>query len=197
MNMPSDITQWLAQYRQGDKAALDQLLPLVYDELRRVAGQYLGRERADHTLQPTALVHEVYLRLVNQTAATWQDRAHFLGMAATVMRHVLVDYARHRQRAKRGGAVPKLSLDDVVEGFAARQIDLVILDEALRDLAQLDPQQSRVVELRCFGGLTMEEIAGVLDRSLRTVHSDWRTARAWLCGRLRGTEDKGEGTHDA
>jgi RNA polymerase sigma factor (TIGR02999 family) len=193
MNPSSDsVTQLLIDWSRGDKAALDKLMPLVYDELHRLASHYLRHERSDHTLQPTALVHEAYLRLVDQTSVHWQDRAHFFGMAATLMRHILVDYARHQQRAKRGGSTRTLALEHVVEEFETRHIDLIALDEALIGLAAVDAQQSRVVELRFFGGLTIEEIAQVLSLSLRTVHRDWRTAKAWLYGRLHQG-----GRHDA
>jgi RNA polymerase sigma factor (TIGR02999 family) len=179
------VTEWLVDWSRGNKAALDQLMPCVYDELRRLASRYLRRERADHTIQPTALVHEAYLRLVDQTEVRWQDRAHFFGMAATVMRHILVDHARRRHRAKRGGSVTWLSLEPIREGFEARSLDLIAVDAALTQLEAVDPQQSRVVELRFFGGLTAEEIAEVLGLSSRTVERDWRTAKAWLRSRLR------------
>jgi len=180
MAAPAGVTQLLSDASQGDAAALDALLPLVYDELRRLADAYLHRERSDHTLQATALVHEAYLRLVDQTNINWQNRAHFFSVAAQVMRHILVDYARTHQRQKRGGNLRKLSLDEAVGFFAERDVNLVALDDGLNDLARLDPQQSRIVELRFFGGLTIEEIAEVLQVSPATVSREWHTAKLWL-----------------
>lgn len=155
-------------------------MPLVYDELRGLARQYLQRERRDHTLQATGLVHEAYLRLVDQTATTWRDRAHFFAVAASVMRRVLVDYARAHRAAKRGGALEKIELDEAVALTPERHVDLVALDDALKDLGAFDPRQSQIVELRFFGGLTVEEVAEVLEISPRTVKREWRLARAWL-----------------
>ena len=176
---PTDVTRRLAEWSRGDQHALAELMPLVYDELRRLADSYLRRERPDHTLQPTALVHEAYLRLVDQTVEL-QNRAHFFGVAAQVMRCILVDHARAHQAAKRGGGAHKLSLDEVAELAEGQAVDLIALDDALKALAALDPQQSRVVELRYFGGLTVEEAAEVLGVSPATVKRDWTTARAWL-----------------
>jgi RNA polymerase sigma-70 factor (ECF subfamily) len=180
MSSQTGITQLLADASNGDQAALDALLPLVYNELRRLADHYLRRERSDHTLQATALVHEAYLRLVDQTNISWQNRAHFFSVAAQVMRHILVDHARKAHTDKRGGGEHKLALDDAVSFFEERDVNLGALDEALTELARLDAQQSRVVELRFFGGLTIDEIAAVLQITPGTVRYDWRMAKAWL-----------------
>lgn len=173
-------TLLLKAAQSGNKAALDELLPLVYDQLRRLAAHQLERERADHTLQPTALVHEAYLRLVDQHAVDWQNRAHFFGLAAEMMRRILVNHALARQAAKRGGHETRLALDEILEQAATQAVDLPLLDAALNKLAALDPQQARIVELKYFGGLTIEEIATVLDISSATVKRDWRMAKAWL-----------------
>jgi RNA polymerase sigma factor (TIGR02999 family) len=179
-----DVTQMLLDWGNGHKEALDQLTPLVYDELHRLAARYLRRERPGHTLQTTALVHEVYLRLVNQDRVQWQNRAHFLSIAATMMRRVLVNYAESHRAAKRGGTGPRLSLEAVAdwadERAANRAVDFVVLDEALTRLAAIDAQQSRIIELRFFGGLTVEEVAEALGLSPATVQREWRMARAWL-----------------
>ena len=180
MPLQTGITRLLADASSGDQAALDALLPLVYDELRRLADHYLRQERPDHTLQATALVHEAYLRLVDQTSISWQNRAHFFSVAAQVMRHILVDHARKMHAEKRGGGERKLSLDAAVSFFEERDVNLVALDEALNELAQMDAQQSRIVELRFFGGLTIEEIAEVLKITPGAVRYDWRMAKAWL-----------------
>jgi RNA polymerase sigma factor (TIGR02999 family) len=177
---PAGVTQLLADASQGDQGALDALFPLVYNELRRLADAYLRNERQNHTLQATALVHEAYLRLVDQTSINWQNRAHFFSVAAQVMRHILVDHARNHQRLKRGGSARKLSLDEAVSFFEQRDLNLVALDEALTDLEKLDPQQSRIVELRFFGGLTIEEMAEVLKTSPATVSREWAMAKMWL-----------------
>lgn len=174
------VTQMLIDWSKGDRDAPARLMPLVYDELRGLARQYLERERSDHTLQATGLVHEAYLRLVDQTTTTWQNRAHFLGVAAQVMRRILVDYARSHRADKRGGGWDKLVFDDALAPTAERSIDLVALDDALKDLLALDPRQSRIVELRFFGGLTNEEVGEVLEVSPRTVKREWRLAKAWL-----------------
>jgi RNA polymerase sigma factor (TIGR02999 family) len=177
---PDDVTQLLLDLRSGDKEAMDKLLPLVYGELRRLAASYLRRERPDHTLQPTALVHEAYLRLVDQSRVEWQNRAHFFGIAAQIMRRLLVDHARQHRAAKRSGGAAKLSLDEALGVIDERSTDLVALDEALEALAELDPQKSRIVELRFFGGLSIEETAEVLGISTPTVTRQWRMAKAWL-----------------
>jgi len=180
MSEPAGVTQLLVEVGRGDQSALDELFPLVYRELRRLADSYLRNERPDHTLQATALVHEAYLRLVDQTSISWQNRAHFFSVAAQVMRHILVDHARSHQRAKRGSGARKLSLDEAISFFKEKDINLVALDEALTELAKLDPQQSRIVELRFFGGLTIEEIAEVLKISPATVSREWALAKIWL-----------------
>jgi len=176
---PPTITQLLVEWSQGDQAALDELMPLVYDELRRLARSYLRRERPDHTLQATALVHEAFLRLIDQHSVTWQNRAHFFGIASQMMRRILVNHALARRTAKRGAVVETLSLDEA--GAATqRGIDLIALDEALKELEALDPRQTRIVELRFFGGLSIEETAEVLSLSAATVKREWSTARLWL-----------------
>ena len=181
---PQDVTQMLVDCSSGHKEALDQLMPLVYDELHRRAAHYLRRERPDHTLQATALVHEAYLRLIDQSRVRWQNRAHFLGIAATMMRRILINHAQSHQADKRGAGRYTLSLEaagDWAEGPAvAGAMDLVELDEALIHLTAIDHQQGRIVELRFFGGLTVEETAEVLGISPATVHREWRMAKAWL-----------------
>jgi len=189
---PQGVTQLLVAWSQGDAQALDQLIPLVYGELRRLAGHHLRRERPGHTLQATALVHEAYLRLVNQKQVHWQNRAHFLAVAAGLMRRLLVDHARGHRRDKRGGGATLLSLDEAAGLPEARDMDVVALDEALTRLTELDPQQSRIVELRFFGGLTVEEAAAVLGVSPDVVKYEWRLAKAWFLHEM----DKG-GRHDA
>lgn len=174
------VTQLLADWNRGDQAALDQLVPLMYRELRQLARHYLARERADHTLQATALVHEAYLRLVDQTKVDWHDRTHFFAVAARVMRHVLVDHARRYRCEKRGGARDKVPLADAENLANTQGLDLVALDDALTRLAAIHPQMSRLVELRFFGGLTVDETAHVLGTSPQTVKRRWRMARAWL-----------------
>jgi len=161
-------------------------MPLVYDELRRLASHYLRQERSDHTLQSTALVHEAYLRLAGQNPPDWQNRAHFFGIAARIMRQILVEHARGRNAAKRGGGATVLTLDAAVAPAGSVDIDIVELDRALSDLSQLDPQQSRIVELRFFGGLTIEDTSEVLGISPATVKRDWVTARAWLYRAMTG-----------
>jgi RNA polymerase sigma factor (TIGR02999 family) len=176
----SQVSKLLVNWRQGDEGAREELIPLVYDELRRLARRHLRRERPDHTLQSAALVHEAYLRLVRQDQPQWQNRAHFFGVAAQLMRHILVDHARNRAAAKRGAGAQRLTLNTDVALPQERGLDLVSLDEALNELAALDPQQSRVVELRFFGGLSIEETSVVLGISPATVKREWATARAWL-----------------
>ena len=183
-----EVTKLLIRLTEGDHAVLDALLPAVYDELRRLASGYLRRERVGHTLQPTALVHEAYLRLVDQTRVEWQNRAHFFGVAAQMMRRILVDPARAQQAGKRGGDAQKLSLDENIDVSAMRPSELVALDEALERLAELDPQKSRLVELRFFGGLSVEETAEVLGVSAPTVKRQWRMAKAWLYGQVKPSE---------
>jgi RNA polymerase sigma factor (TIGR02999 family) len=186
-----DVTRLLEQLRAGDRNAVADLVPLLYDELRQLASKYLRRERPGHTLQATALVHEAYLRLVDQKDVGWQNRSHFFGVAAQQMRRILVDHARHRHAAKRGGAAPKVALDEalVVSDQAAE--DVLQLNELLTRLGELDEQQARVVELRVFGGLTVEEAAEALDISPATVKRDWAMAKAWLTREIQ-REHKGE-----
>ena len=180
-----EVTGLLIRLTDGDDGALGELLPLVYAELRRLAAGYLRRERPGHTLQPTALVNEAYLRLVDQTQVRWQNRAHFLGVAAQMMRRILVDHARGQRAEKRGGEIQKLSLDENIDVSGERAADLVALDEALERLAELDPQKSRIVELRFFGGLSVEETAEVIGVSAPTVKRQWRMAKAWLYGQVQ------------
>lgn len=182
MTTPSlqDVTGLLLEWQQGDHDALDKLTPLVYDELRRIAHRYMQQERGGHTLQTTALVHEAYVRLVGGQKIEWQNRAHFYGVVAQVMRHVLIDHARRLQYIKHGGDAQRISLEDVAVMPHARAAELLALDEALDELARLDPRKARVVELRYFGGLSIEETADVLDISAMTVRRDWRAAKAWL-----------------
>lgn len=177
---PGEVTGLLKAWSSGNSAALDQLIPIVYDELRAVAARYLRRERPDHTLQPTALVNETYLRLIDQRQVQWQNRAHFIGVAAQMMRRILVDHARNHNRAKRGGTARKVSLDEAVALSEERADELVELDEALTALEALDERKSRVVEMRYFGGLSVEETAEVLKVSEITVARDWKLAKAWL-----------------
>jgi len=174
------ITDLLNNWRQGDGAALDKLIPLVYQDLRRIAARQLRQERPNHTLQPTALVHEMFLKLVDQDRIQWQNRAQFFGIAAQLIRRVLVDYVRTRNAEKRGGGAVTIALDDVAAEGGGREIDLIRLDEALQSLAATDEQQSRVVEIRFFGGLSIEETAEVLGISTSTVKRDWIAAKAWL-----------------
>ena len=179
------ITVLLEQWGEGDPQALEKLTPLVYGELHRLASRYLRRERPDHTLQSTALVNEAYLKLVGQHSMRWQNRAHFFGIAAQLIRRILVDHARSRFAEKRGSSAPKLSLEEVPEAVAVRELDLVALDDALDDLAKIDPRQSRVVELRFFAGLSVEETAEVMQMSPATVKREWTAAKAWLFRQLR------------
>jgi RNA polymerase sigma factor (TIGR02999 family) len=180
MTSPEAVTQLLIDWNNGDKAALDQLMPLVYAELHRLAASYLSHERSDHTLQPTALVNEAYLRLIKQNSVAWENRAQFFGIAAQMMRRILVNHARDRHADKRGGHALRVSLDDAISFFEERDVNLVALDDALNGLAELDPQQSSIVELRFFGGLTIEDVATRLNISPATVKRDWSTAKLWL-----------------
>jgi len=183
-----DISELLGQLPGVEREALEALSPALYAELRRLAAGYLRRERVGHTLQPTALVHEAYLRLRDQRQLAWHNRAHVLGVAAHVMRRILVDHARARARVKRAGMLTRVTLDGLEVGAAEQDLDVVVLDAALRELAAVDEQLSRVVELRYFGGLTVEEVAEVLGSSPRTVDRAWATARAWLRRRIEGGE---------
>ena len=179
------ITQRLVAWSDGDPQALDGLMQLVYKELRRLANHYLRSERSDHTLQPTALVHEAYIRLVGQNQVRWQNRAHFFGVAAQMMRRVLVDHARANCRAKRGGAAQKLSFDETINLYLRQDEQIVELDEALTRLREIDSRKSDVVELRYFGGMSVEETAEILGVSVNTVMRDWNMAKAWLYQELK------------
>jgi len=188
MNQPAsqeDITRLLLAWGAGDKAALDALMPIVYGELRKLARGYMRRQPADHTLQTTALVNEAYLRLIDSSRVNWQNRNHFFAISAQLMRRVLVDFARARKSQKRGGEAQKIELDETLVVPFEQKTDLVALDEALTELAKLNERQSKVVELRYFGGLSEEEIAAHLEISVRTVRRDWSVARAWLFNQLK------------
>lgn len=180
----SKITQLLIAWNNRSPDVLEDLLPLVYGELRQLAARYLRREQTDHTLQPTALVHEAYLKLVDQRRVQWQNRAHFYGIAANIMRRILVDYARARHAGKRGGGWERVSLIEDQTPAGAAGIDVLALDQALQRLATFDAQQERIVELRYFGGLTIEETAEVVGISAATIVREWTIARAWLRGEL-------------
>ena len=182
------VTKVLLEWNLNGPDAAERLMPLVYDELRRLARHYLQKERSDHTLQATGLVHEAYLRMVDQTNTTWQNRAQFFGVAAQVMRRVLVDHARAHQAAKRGGVREKLEFDEALAPAEERTVDLIALDDALRESFALDPRKSRIVEMRFFGGLSMEEIGEVLSISPRTIRREWRVAKAWLRREVVGGE---------
>jgi len=179
-------TALLLASASGDGQAREQMLPLIYDELRRLAASYLRRERPDHTLQPTALVHEAYIRLIDQRQVDWSNRAQFIGLAAVMMRRILVNHARDRIAAKRGGSAERVPLTIVAELIGAPEVDLLGLDEALDRLAALDGRKSQIVELKFFGGLTMDEIAATLGVSRATVERDWTFARAWLYRAIAG-----------
>jgi RNA polymerase sigma factor (TIGR02999 family) len=186
-----EITQLLLAWSEGDREALDRLTPLVYAELRRLAKSYMRKERAGHTLQTTALIHEAYLRLIDASQVEWRNRAHFFGVAARVMRQILVAMARERGCQKRGGGARQVSLDDAMMIDEGLDEDLVALDEALWALAQFDARKAQVVEMRFFGGLTEEEVAVALDISTETVRRDWRLARSWLRRRLSMEQSDG------
>ena len=180
MQPREETTRVLEKLERGDRSAAAELLPLVYDQLRAVADSYFRRQPSDHTLQPTALVHEAYLRLVDQTAEKWSSRAHFFAVASKAMRQILINHAHHRNAARHGGDRQKLTFVDDLTPAPQRDVDLLTLDEALTKLSTLSERMGRVVELRFFGGLTVEEVAHVLEVSKRTVEGDWETARAWL-----------------
>lgn len=175
-----DVTQMLISYGKGKRDVLDALLPLVYDELRRIAAKYLERESGDHTLQPTALVHEAYLRLVNQRSVDWRNRAQFYGLAAKMMRRILVNHAETKHAEKRGGAAEKVSLDDVTIFFDEQNLDLLALDEALQKLSEFDEGKTQIVEMKFFGGMTIDEISEATGKSTATVEREWAFARGWL-----------------
>lgn len=183
----AEVTRLLQQWSNGEQQALDRLLPEIHRELRKLAGSYMRKERPDHTLQPTALVNEAFLRLVDQRAVKWQNRAHFFGIAAQAMRRILVDHARAHAASKRGDGVRTVPLDEAALIGGMADVDLIALDDALTRLASIDPQQSRVVELRFFGGLTMEETAEAMRISPATVGREWRMAKAWLFAEIRRT----------
>lgn len=189
MASSKNVTALLGDWSRGHQSALNHLMPLVYAELRRVAARQLRSERADHTLQPTALVHEVYLRLVDQRQADWRSRAHFFGVAAQVMRRILVDHARRHRADKRGEGVRCVSIDEAREVAASNEVPILALDHALDRLEKVDSDLARIVELRAFGGLTIEEAAHVLQVSPSTAKREWRTAKAWL-GRELGPESR-------
>lgn len=188
MGTRTNVTAVLAELADGNTDAATKLLPLVYDELRELADRYLRDEACDHTLQPTALVHEVYLRLVGHNGRTWESRAQFFGVAAQAMRRILIDYARRRGAAKRGGDRRKLSIEQAAEPMEYRDEYLVALDDALTDLASVDPRLSRIVELRFFGGLNVDEVAVILGVSPITVKRHWKLARGWLHGAIIRSE---------
>jgi RNA polymerase sigma factor (TIGR02999 family) len=190
----SDLTQLLRQGREGDRAAIDRVIPLVYDELRRLAGGYLRNQAPGHTLQPTALVHEAYLRLADRSQPDWRDRAHFFGLAATIMRQILVDHARSKGAAKRGGERARVEFKETLDYSDEKASDLVVLDDALKGLAAFDERKARTLELRYFGGLSVEETAEVLGTSEATVGRDTRYAEAWLRRELAGDQESNE--HD-
>ena len=185
--MNTDVTQILQAWSEGDESAPERIMPIVYQELRRLAGEYLRRERPDHTLQATALVHEAYLKLVDQNRVDWKNRAHFCGVAAQLMRRVLMEHARAHNAEKRGGKMEKLYLDETRELAQERPPDLIALDDALKSLATNFPRESEVVALKFFGGLEAREIAEVLHVSTKTVTRDWNFARLWLCRELGGS----------
>jgi RNA polymerase sigma-70 factor (ECF subfamily) len=184
-----DLTVLLTELTKGNDEAASKLIPVVYDELRRLAGGYMRRERSDHTLQPTALVHEAYLKLVEQRSVDWQGRSHFFGIAAQIMRRILIDHARGHLRDKRGGGVKLTSLDEALAFSPEQSQDLIRLDESLKRLGEIDPRQAKIVELRFFAGMTVEEVAAVLGISAKTVKRDWSVAKAWLHADLRDNDD--------
>jgi RNA polymerase sigma-70 factor (ECF subfamily) len=188
MGSSASVTKLLIDWGKGDRNALDEMLPLVYDELRRLAAHYLRQERPGHTLQTTALVHEAYMRLVDQKHVDWKNRAQFLGLAAEMMRRILVNHARDRAAAKRGGKAQRVSLSIAADLSIQPDVDLLALDEALTELSKLDPRKSRIVELKFFGGMTTEEIEEVLQISSSTVEREWGLARAWLYRAVIGNQ---------
>ncbi|MCB1043056.1 MAG: sigma-70 family RNA polymerase sigma factor [Acidobacteria bacterium] len=178
------VTALLRDWQEGNSGALDQLLPMIYDELRRIARNYLARERVGHTLQATALVNEAFMKLIDQERVSWQNRAHFFALAATMMRRILVDHSRHKNREKRGDGAMKVTWSEAMEKARESEVDVLALDDALTELERLDERQAKIVSLRYFAGLTVEECAEVLEISDRTVKREWRMARAWLHRRL-------------
>lgn len=186
MSPPSEVTQLLLAWSDGDNSALEKLIPLVYDELRRLARRYMVRERSGHTLQTTALVNEAYLRMVDLKEVQWQNRAHFFAVSAQLMRHILVDFARSRGYKKRGGGTVQIPIDDALDVSTDHPSDLIALDDALNSLAEIDARKSKVVELKFFGGLSVEETAHVLKVSPETVMRDWKMAKVWLLREISG-----------
>jgi RNA polymerase sigma factor (TIGR02999 family) len=177
---PEGFTQLLIDLSNGDEKAVDEILPVVYDELRRIARYQMNRERSSHTLQPTALVHETYLKLIDQRKVDWKNRSHFFGLASQIMRRILVNHARDKVAAKRGGKQQQVSLSVAINSFEKKDVDVIALNEALEDLSKIDERKSRIVELKFFGGLTTKEIAEILDISVATVEREWSFAKAWL-----------------
>ena len=194
MAASGEVTQLLIDYRHGDREALDALLPVVYDELKRIASGYLRRERPGHTLQPTALVHEAYLRLVNQHSVDWRNRAQFYGLAANMMRRILVNHAEKKRAEKRGGAGERVVVEDETVQIPGLDLDMLALDEALEQLASVDPAKEKLVEMKFFGGMTIDEIAEVTGRSTAAIERDWAFARGWLLKTLteNGKNDSSE-----
>lgn len=187
--VPKDITLLLHAAAAGQRDSVDALMAAIYDDLRRLAAHHMGGERRDHTLQPTALVHEAYVRLIDQRTTDWKDRLHFFAVASRIIRRILIDHARANEAGKRGGDRTRISLADRDVAGPAQDIDLIALDEALNDLAHIDPQQAKIVELRYFGGCTVEEVAELLKVGKRTVDRDWQAAKAWLLLRLEDSDD--------
>jgi RNA polymerase sigma factor (TIGR02999 family) len=185
--IPEDLTKLLGQWGGGDREALDQLMPLVYEELRRMAHRHMAQERGDHTMQATALVNEVYLKLKDESGGRWQNRAHFFAVAAQMMRHILVDYARRQSRQKRGGGAQQITLDEAMLVTSEKADEMLALDDALQKLELFDKRKSQVAVMRFFAGLTAQETAEALSVSVETVIRDWRLARAWLRNELRAT----------
>ena len=194
---PQNVTQLLVAWNNGQQDALEQLIPLVYNELHRLAHRYMERERPGHPLQSTALVHEAYQRLINLKDVSWQNRAHFFAVSARLMRRILVDYARSRRYTKRGGEWRHIALNEAVAVFRDRRTDIVALDDALRTLADIDPRKARVVEMRFFGGLSNKETAEVLNVSVETVLRDWRLAKVWLLRELSTYDSPNEGADES
>ncbi len=193
MNAPTpNITLLLHAAASGDRRDLDALMTAVYQDMRRLAMSHMDQERQNHTLQPTALVHEAYVKLLDQHSTDWKDRLHFFSIASRIIRRILIDHARSTAAAKRGGSITRISIGDHDIGVPQRDIDLLALDEAMTELAQLDEQQARIVELRYFGGCTIEEIAELLDLGKRSVDRKWHAARAWLFERLRDDQEDGD-----
>lgn len=185
MSDSKDVTEFLIDLSNGNERAADELMPVVYDELRRLAKYYMNRERASHTLQATALVHETYLKLIDQRMVDWQNRAHFFGLASEIMRRILVNHARDRRAEKRGGEFQQVSLSAAADAFQQKDLDILVLNDALEELAKFDERKAKVVELKFFGGMTTKEIAGFLQISEATVEREWTFARAWLFARIK------------